>query len=109
MGFWDDILNANNSKSSKRFVTLVIAAHFILAAFVILFFACYFILYLPKGRVEPILIQSLEKILQYDFYIILGGLGFVTSEGLVKSIVAGYTSKPDKEEPKQEEPPVEQI
>ena len=31
---------------------------------------------------------ALEKILQYDFYIILSGLGFITSEGLL-SIILG--------------------
>ena len=80
------VLDGNDSKSSKRLITLIIASHFIIASFVLLFLVCYVIMYLPKGKVDNTLISSLEKVLQYDFYIILAGLGFITSEGLVKII-----------------------
>jgi hypothetical protein len=91
MGFWSRILDGNDALSSKRLITLIVAAHFILASFVILFFATYVILYLPKGRVEPELLNALKEVLEYDFYIILSGLGFVTSEGIVSIIVSKFT------------------
>jgi hypothetical protein len=85
--FWSKILDGNDTLSSKRLITLIVAAHFILASFVILFFATYVILYLPKGKVEPELLNALKEVLEYDFYIILSGLGFVTSEGVVSMIM----------------------
>jgi hypothetical protein len=93
MGFWSRILDGNDALSSKRLITLIVAAHFILASFVILFFATYVILYLPKGKVEPELLNALKEVLEYDFYIIVSGLGFVTSEGLVNIIMSKYTNK----------------
>ena len=81
------ILDSNDTASSKRLVTLIIALHFIIASFAILFLVCYVALVLPKGRVDATLLSSLEKILQYDFYIILAGLGIITSEGLVSMII----------------------
>ncbi len=89
--FWKSILNANDTNSSKRLITLIISLHFILASFVILFLVCYVIMYLPKGKVEKDLLVTLGDVLEYDFYIILSGLGFITSEGLVKMIVSKNT------------------
>lgn len=89
--FWKSILNANDTNSSKRLITLIVALHFILASFVILFLVCYVIMYLPKGKVEKDLLVALGNVLEYDFYIILSGLGFITSEGLVKMIVSKNT------------------
>ena len=91
--FWKKILDAKDSTSSKRLVTLLVALHFILASFVILFLVCYVVMYLPKGRVEKDLLDSLGKVLEYDFYIILSGLGFITSEGIVQMIVSKNTPK----------------
>jgi hypothetical protein len=51
-------------------------------------------MYLPKGRVEPVLLDALGKVLEYDFYIILSGLGFITSEGVVKMFVSKNTPPP---------------
>lgn len=48
-------------------------------------------MYLPKGRVEKDLLDSLGTVLEYDFYIILSGLGFITSEGVVKMIISKNT------------------
>ncbi len=89
--FWRKILDAKDSTSSKRLVTLIVALHFILASFVILFLVCYVVMYLPKGKVEKNLLDSLGKVLEYDFYIILSGLGFITSEGIVQMIVSKNT------------------
>jgi len=89
--FWNSIIDADNTTSSKRLITLLISLHFILASFVILYLVCYVIMYLPKGRVEPVLLDALGKVLEYDFYIILSGLGFITSEGVVKMFVSKNT------------------
>ena len=91
--FWKNILNAEDPTSSKRLITLLVALHFIMASFVILFLVCYVVMYLPKGKVEKDLLDSLGKVLEYDFYIILSGLGFITSEGIVKMFVSKYTSQ----------------
>jgi len=98
MGFWSRILDGNDALSSKRLITLIVAAHFILSSFVILFFATYVILYLPKGKVDPELLKALKQVLEYDFYIILSGLGFVTSEGIVQIIVSRFTKSPNSKE-----------
>jgi hypothetical protein len=95
------ILDSKDTASSKRFITLVIASHFIVASFAILFLVCYVVVALPKGKVDPQLMKALETILEYDFYIILAGLGIITSEGLVSMIVNKGTSGalPSNEEP----------
>jgi len=85
--FLKRVLDSKDTASSKRLITLIIALHFALASFAILFLVCYIALVMPKGIVDLTLISSLEKILQYDFYIILSGLGFITSEGLLTMIL----------------------
>lgn len=79
--FFNKVLNSKDTTSSKRLITLIISLHFILASFVILFIAFYVIFYLPKGKIEPELIALLKQVLEYDFYIILSGLGFITVDG----------------------------
>ena len=91
MKFWKRIISAEDPTSSKRLITLLVSLHFIMASFVILFLVCYVVMYLPKGKVEKDLLDSLGKVLEYDFYIILSGLGFITSEGVVKMIVSKNT------------------
>jgi hypothetical protein len=88
--FWHRILDKNDSASSKRLVTLVVALHFILSSFTILFLVCYIALAMPKGKIDAVLLSAFGKILEYDFYIIVSGLAFVTSEGLVQMIVSKY-------------------
>ena len=105
MGFWSRILDGNDTFSSKRLITLVVAAHFILSSFVILFFATYVILYLPKGKVELELLNALKQVLEYDFYIILSGLGFVTSEGLVSIIMSKFNKPNQPTDPYQQQYP----
>lgn len=80
--FWKSILSSNNTTSSKRLITLIISFHFIIASFSILFIAFYVIFYLPKGKVEPQLLTLLKEVLEYDFYIILSGLGFITVDNM---------------------------
>ncbi len=82
--FFNKLLDTNTTKSSKRFVTLLISAHFILASFVVLFFAFYVIIWSPRGKTDKDLLDVLKLVLEYDFFIILAGLGFVTGEGMVQ-------------------------
>jgi hypothetical protein len=55
-------------------------------------------MYLPKGKVEKSLLDALGKVIEYDFYIILSGLGFITSEGVVKMIVSKNNSSQHKDD-----------
>jgi O-antigen/teichoic acid export membrane protein len=80
--FWRQIISSTDTASSKRLVTLIIALHFIVACFAVLFICFYVIFYLPKGRVEPELVGMLKQVLEYDFYIILSGLGFITIDNM---------------------------
>lgn len=80
--FWKQIISSQDTASSKRLVTLVIALHFIIASFFILFVSAYVIFYLPKGKVDLDLLGLLKQVLEYDFYIILSGLGFITADNL---------------------------
>lgn len=91
--FWTKILSSTDSTSSKRLVTLIISLHFIVASFVILFIAFYVIFYTTKGKVDAALLGMLKDVLEYDFYIILSGLGFITAESLGKTLVERAKAK----------------
>jgi hypothetical protein len=91
--FWGRILSSTDTFSSKRLVTLIISLHFIIASFAILFFAFYVIFYLPKGRVEPDLMELLKGVLEYDFYIILSGLGFISIDNMGQVMIERAKSK----------------
>jgi hypothetical protein len=93
MGFWKDIITSENTTSSKRLVTLVIAMHFILASFVILFIAFYVIFYTTRGKVDKDLLDLLKDVLEKDFFIILSGLGFITSENLFNILLQKEKAK----------------
>ena len=80
--FWKKILSSKDAASSKRLVTLIISLHFIVASFVILFIAFYVIFYTTKGKVDKDLLDLLKNVLEYDFYIILSGLGFITMDNM---------------------------
>jgi hypothetical protein len=82
--FWRGVLSSSDTTSSKRLVTLIISLHFIIASFAVLFIAFYVIFYLPKGKVEPELLGMLKQVLEYDFYIILSGLGFITADNMAQ-------------------------
>lgn len=91
--FFADVLLSSNPTSSKRLVTLLVTAHFLLASFLILFLASYVVFYLPKGKVDPILLNLLKEILEYDFYIILSGLGFITVENFGNMMIERVKAK----------------
>lgn len=109
MGFWKDLINSSNAQSSKRFITLVVAAHFILSSFLILFFILYFILGTPKGIVEPSLLSALKYILEYDFYIILSGLGFIASENVTQMFISRNTSTTPTQQSSEQQPGAEPL
>jgi len=87
-------------------VTLIISLHFILASFSILFIAFYVIFYTTKGKVDKDLLEMLKDVLEYDFYIILSGLGFVTVDNIgqiiIERIKINALGKQDFKEEKQE-------
>lgn len=91
--FWKSILSSSDDASSKRLVTLIIALHFIIASFVILFIAFYVIFYSTKGRVDKDLLDLLKFVLECDFYIILSGLGFITADMFGKIMVEKFKTK----------------
>lgn len=94
--FWKSVLDSDNPMSSKRLVTLIISLHFIAASFAILFIAFYVIFYLPKGRVDPELLGLLKEVLEYDFYIILSGLGFITVDNAGQMMIEKMKAKMNK-------------
>lgn len=101
--FFKSILDAKDQRSSKRFITLIIALHFILSSFCVLAFTFFLIFYIPKGKIDPLLIETLKDILQKDFFIILSGLGFITADNLFNILLETANAKnqpvPDKPTP----------
>lgn len=85
--YFSRIVDGSDTSSSKRLVTLLIALHFIISSFATLIVAIYVIFHVPKGQVDEKLLNLLREILQYDFYIILSGLGFITMEGFTQVMV----------------------
>lgn len=83
-----DVISPSDNTSSRKFITLLISGIFLFAQILITFFCFYLILYKTKGQVDKDLLDTLKDILRYDFYIILSGLGFVTSSDLVRIIVS---------------------
>lgn len=91
--FWNSVLSADDNKSSKRLITLIMAAHFIVTSFLVSFFVFYLIIYTPKGSVNKDLVGLLKDILESDFYVILAGLGFITAENLGQAMLEKAKSK----------------
>lgn len=88
-----ELISSKNTNSSRRFVTLMAMAHFFLASFVILFIVVYLIFNLTKGKVDNDLLNLLKEILEYDFYIIFSGLGFITVDGIAEVIIQRAKAK----------------
>ena len=78
--FFKSLISSESTDSAKRFITLFLAAHFIIAGFVILFLVCYLVAVTPKGTVNKDLVGLLGDILQNDMFVILSGLGFIGLE-----------------------------
>src|SRR5690554_6660838 len=109
--FWKSILSSKDTTSSKRLVTLIISIHFIVASFTILFIAFYVIFYTTKGQVDQSLLNMLKDVLEYDFYIILSGLGFITADNVGQLMVertrlkmGNFQSIDDPVEPVEQKP-----
>lgn len=99
--FWNNILSSKDTASSKRLVTLIISLHFIIASFTILFIAFYVIFYTTKGKVDEALLNMLKDVLEYDFYIIVSGLGFITADNFTQVMIERAkrkTSLPSEED-----------
>lgn len=89
------LATVTDTSSLRKFVTLLITGIFLTAQVLIVFFCFYLILYTTKGQVDKDLLKILEVVLQYDFYILLSGLGFITSSDLVRVIVSrGFDPTP---------------
>lgn len=91
--FWHNVISSQDPTSSKRVITLILAAIFILAQIAIIFIAFYVIFYTTKGKVDKDLLDTLRAVLEYDFYIILSGLGFITADGLGQMLLEKYKAK----------------
>lgn len=91
--FWKKILDSKDPTSSKRLITLIISGHFIISCFAILFIVFYVIFYLPKGKVDKDLLEALKQVLEYDFYIILSGLGFITADNMGQMMIEKVRAK----------------
>lgn len=107
--FWRSIISSKDAASSKRLVTLIISLHFIIASFAILFIAFYVIFYLPKGKVDTNLLALLKEVLEYDFYIILSGLGFITADNLGQIMLEKVKVKMNILEPPKDEKKAEDL
>jgi hypothetical protein len=80
-------MDADSAISSKRFITLIISGIFIISCLTTLLLVVFVIFYTTKGRVDKDLIGLLTQVLQYEFYIILGGLGFITGDNLASILL----------------------
>jgi len=91
--FFYDLIDSDNEKSSKRFITLVAMLHFIIGSFLILGLFTFVAIHPTKGDIEFLKIMNdiLKVILEYDFLIIVAGLGMITSENLGKILVKKFT------------------
>ncbi len=91
--FWKSILSSTDNASSKRLITLILSGIFIIAQMAIVFIAFYVIFYTTRGKVDKDLLDTLRAVLEYDFYIILSGLGFITADGLGQMFIEKYKAK----------------
>lgn len=85
--YFSKVVDGNETASAKRVVTLLIALHFIVSSFATLIVTFYVIFYIPKGQVDEKLLSMLREILRWDFWIIIAGLGFITTEGFTTMMI----------------------
>lgn len=91
--FWSKVLSSSDPTSSKRLITLVLAGIFILAQVAVVFICFYVIFYTTKGAVDKDLLNMLGTVLDYDFYIILSGLGFITADNTIQLLMQRAQTK----------------
>lgn len=92
-GYWKSIISSRDPASAKRLVTIIMAGHLIITSFLISFFTFYLLLYVPKGSVNPALIDLLKLVLGYDFGIVLAGLLFITQENFGQIMLESAKAK----------------
>jgi len=97
--FFYELIDSENDRSSKRFITLVAMLHFIVGSFLILGLFTFVAIRPTKGDIEFLKIMNdvLKVILEYDFLIIVGGLGYITAENLGKILVKKFTKGYDND------------
>lgn len=98
------LIDARDKASIRRFITLLISFHFILASFVILFFNFAILIWMPKGKIDIALLDSLNNILEKDFYIMLVGLGLITVDGLYNLLLARINAASNQPPPNNNPP-----
>jgi hypothetical protein len=81
------LLSGDDERSSRKLITLVISFHFILSSFVLLF-----------TKVSNANAQLFEKIIDYDFFIIVIGMGFITVTDFIKLMLARFNKSIKSEE-----------
>lgn len=91
--FWQNVLSSSDPTSSKRLITLILAGIFIIAQMAIVYIAFYVIFYTTRGKVDKDLLDTLRAVLEYDFYIILSGLGFITADSLGQMLLEKTKAK----------------
>jgi hypothetical protein len=93
--YFKELATGNEVSSLRKFVTLIVTGIFLITQVLIVFFCFYLILTETKGQVDKDLLDTLKVILQYDFYIILVGLGFITGSDLVRVMISkGFNPTP---------------
>lgn len=91
--FFKNVISSKDSSSAKRFVTLVMSALFIFTQLGIMFLIGYMVFYIPKGKLEPHLLDLMKDILEYNMWIIMSGLGFVAVENMGQYMVERVKAK----------------
>jgi hypothetical protein len=86
--FWNKLMDSKDTKSSKRFITLIMTGIYIITHIDILFLINYVSIYTIKGKVEPELLKALTEMIHWNALIILGGLGFITASQVGNAVVA---------------------
>lgn len=87
--FFIQLLDENNPKSVKRFVTMLVVCHFVVGSFLVLILFSLVSVRPTRGDIEflKIMTDTLKIIFQYDFYIILSGLGFMGAKDFGQAMI----------------------
>lgn len=88
-GFFLALLDENNDRSTKRFVTLIATLFYIIGSTIAIGLFLFVSIHPTQGNLEflKIITISFNEILEKTFLIILGGLGFMTAKDFATAIV----------------------
>lgn len=78
LSYFQKLISTNNTADAKIFITLLMALHFILTAFMFTFLIVGLALFAAKGSINKDLIDLMDSILKNDMVIIGSGLGFIS-------------------------------